>query len=131
MDKEPLPKGWEELKAFMQQPDVSVPYKNLLQIIIPIWEHGYRREIPPDWLPLAELLKIRKLPDYERIIKAEERIGKYARSKVVHEPPEKKRKTHAPTANIHTLWSSGGPPPPPPPSFKKPPKQEINVQAYK
>jgi hypothetical protein len=55
-----------------------------------VWEYGYRREIPPEWKPLAELLKCRKLPEYARIMEAEERVGKYAKRRFPDEaePPK-------------------------------------------
>jgi hypothetical protein len=63
----------------MHKPDVVSPYGPFLDIAIEMWEYGYRREIPPEWKAITELLRCRKLPDYQRIIKAEESVGKYTK----------------------------------------------------
>jgi hypothetical protein len=69
----------------MMQADVVVPHKMLLPVLFDIYEAGYQQRWPTLWEPMLELYRVRELPEYARIIDAEERVGRYSGRKRANE----------------------------------------------
>ena len=82
---------WEDLKSFMLRPDVFTPRKPFLPEMFRIYEFGLRKEFPPEWKEYLVLKQLREMPIYEKIITAEEKIGKYMMIQT-EEPKQKKQK---------------------------------------
>lgn len=88
-----LPANWEAFKAFLMQDSVAAPNKPLLPFLFEVYEAGWKRTFPPQWIPFVELHRLRQIEGYAEIIEAEERYGRYTHKRVAEQSPAKKQKT--------------------------------------